>query len=121
MTGEIRSIVRKGGISALFRGLPATIVRDMPFSGIYLYIYEGILKPTDLPNAVGAILSGMFSTLITHPADVIKTRQMIGGTKLVRCARRKTYGRHEVLRFLRWGGDEADPATSDCRDHVDCL
>ena len=86
--GEFGKVMRaayvSGGASSLFRGLPATILRDMPFSGAYLAFYEGILKPrassasrftgdriseTSI-NAVFSFLAGAAATLATHPADV---------------------------------------------------
>lgn len=79
---SVRSIARTQGSLYLWRGLGATLWRDVPFSGLYWANYEG-LKGVFRRNgqegiwvafASGAI-SGTTAALITSPFDVLKTRR----------------------------------------------
>lgn len=42
MNTAIRTVIQTQGILGLWRGLPPTILRDVPFSGIYWTCYENI-------------------------------------------------------------------------------
>ena len=42
----MRAIVAEENLRALYRGLSATIVRDAPFSGIYLAFYSHLKNVT---------------------------------------------------------------------------
>ncbi|KNC48834.1 carnitine/acylcarnitine [Thecamonas trahens ATCC 50062] len=96
----IAHVVRNDGPSALFRGLGATIAREVPQYAIYYPTYA-LLKPalTDaLPSkyapvavAAAGALAGSAQWVPTIPVDVIKTR-MQGApagtyTSVVHCAR----------------------------------
>lgn len=82
----ISAIVKSQGIHSLFRGLNATLARDVPFSAIYWSSYE-ILKEEELTNRiisnpltktfVSGAISGAIAATITTPFDVIKTLQQI--------------------------------------------
>lgn len=71
------------GIRGLYRGIFSTILRDAPFSGAYLMFYGRIkeivkqnLEREELNSPLISfcgILSGIFASLLTHPADVVKT------------------------------------------------
>ena len=77
---SIRVSVKNDGISSLWRGLNATFLRDIPFSGIYWTMYE-YLKLRSLNRmkrdhvnfpisfSCGAV-SGTVASIITHPFDV---------------------------------------------------
>jgi hypothetical protein len=82
----VRHIVRTEGWASLFSGLVPTIVRDAPFSGLYYTSYSQLKEALGAPAAVAAIPlplvrnfiaglgAGALATIITHPADVLKTR-----------------------------------------------
>ncbi|KPU81627.1 uncharacterized protein Dana_GF20410, isoform B [Drosophila ananassae] len=83
MFGTIRQVVQSQGILGLWRGLPPTILRDVPFSGIYWTCYEflkstfNVVEPTfGFSFAAGAI-SGSMAATITTPFDVVKTHEQI--------------------------------------------
>lgn len=90
VANDILSMVRKQGISSLWRGLTPTLWRDIPFSAIYWMgyettksklsmDYEGRLSPFGLSFASGAF-SGIFAAFVTTPFDVIKTRHQINSS-----------------------------------------
>ncbi|KAE9411051.1 mitochondrial carrier [Gymnopus androsaceus JB14] len=79
---SIRSLVRAQGMPVLWRGLSATLWRDIPFSGFYWASYESLKKSFARNGHEGAWVafisgatSGSAAALITSPMDVIKTRR----------------------------------------------
>lgn len=78
------SIWRSEGVRGLYSGLLATVARDAPFSGIYFMFYTRIkglakyeLRSPELNPAetfVCGALAGVFASILTQPADVVKTR-----------------------------------------------
>ncbi|KAL5112565.1 Protein polybromo-1 [Taenia crassiceps] len=90
-----RSTVIQGGIQSLWIGVGATLLRDVPFSAIFWYVYdynknkyrqtrmsgpanEEALAALEFPMAFfyGAI-AGFAAGVITHPFDVIKTHRQL--------------------------------------------
>jgi len=92
MTTALVSIYRTEGVRGLTCGLLPTLVRDAPYSGLYLMFYTQ-LKNNVIPRcdrATGLALSGgtlthfacgitagFMASLATHPADVIKTKMQV--------------------------------------------
>jgi len=88
LTGAFLSIARLGP-SELFRGLLASSLRDAPYAGIFVLLYEGIkrqsvsvLRPTSdaqstLMHTMSAASAGAIATMATHPFDVIKTKVQV--------------------------------------------
>ncbi|KAJ6519892.1 mitochondrial carrier domain-containing protein [Mycena sanguinolenta] len=79
---SVQSQVRCHGVRFLWRGLGATLWRDVPFSGLYWAGYETIKGSFRRRGQTGAgvafiagAFSGMTSALITNPFDVLKTRR----------------------------------------------
>ncbi|KAJ3177401.1 hypothetical protein HDU87_004420 [Geranomyces variabilis] len=90
-----------GGVRGLFAGSGATVLRDAPHAGLYVFFYEhtkDILKrafappplratpsasisstPTTSPiiHTASACVSGIAATVITNPFDVLKTRMQL--------------------------------------------
>ncbi|XP_067416959.1 mitochondrial glycine transporter isoform X3 [Emydura macquarii macquarii] len=96
--GALRNIYRTEGARGLFRGLTATLLRDAPFSGIYLMFYTQTKKVmpqgkaesgcnntedqfdpalNPLVNFSCGIFAGILASLATQPADVIKTHMQL--------------------------------------------
>ena len=85
MVGGAAALVRREGYGALWRGLSATLWRDVPFSCLYWAGYEslkrrargsdGEVAPT-ASFACGA-LSGAVAAFTTTPFDVLKTRRQV--------------------------------------------
>lgn len=84
MCHALISIWKTEGGKGLYSGLLATVVRDAPFSGMYLMFYTRIkgvakngLRTAELNPAetftCGA-LAGVLASVITQPPDVVKTR-----------------------------------------------
>ena len=81
-------MAHEGLSSGLFRGLGASIVRDAPFSGVYLASYQAMRSITttagprklsdDATTMAISLVAGALATLATHPADVVKTRVQVG-------------------------------------------
>ncbi|XP_012215578.1 mitochondrial glycine transporter-like isoform X1 [Linepithema humile] len=83
----LRSIYKQEGIRGLSSGLVPTLLRDAPYSGLYLMFY------TRLKNVVASagmtndsyvsvhfgcgILAGILASIVTQPPDVIKTKMQL--------------------------------------------
>jgi len=70
-------IYRTEGIRGLTSGITATLARDVPFSAIYYATYSH-LKKFQTESSIGhsfscGIVSGIFASIVTQPADVVKT------------------------------------------------
>ncbi|XP_050072098.1 probable mitochondrial glutathione transporter SLC25A40 [Anopheles maculipalpis] len=78
-----RSMLRVQGVFGLWKGFFPTILRDVPFSGIYWTTYESIKKrfnvsqPTFAFSFAGGAVSGGVAAFFTVPFDVVKTHQQI--------------------------------------------
>lgn len=81
-----RNIMQVEGIRGLTSGLGPTLFRDVPFSGLYLMFYEQLksMVPPDLrqtnPTAahfMSGFAAGVLASLVTQPADVIKTSMQL--------------------------------------------
>jgi len=79
---SVAALVQKQGPITLWKGLGATLWRDVPFSGLYWANYEGLKswfnrnghEGASVAFASGAI-SGTIAALFTSPFDVLKTRR----------------------------------------------
>lgn len=83
----IKSSIRNAGVLSMMRGLGPSLLRDIPFSGIYWFIYEMSkshwLQHTGndtlhfLQAFSSGALAGSTAAVITLPFDVIKTHRQI--------------------------------------------
>jgi solute carrier family 25 protein 39/40 len=82
--GGLRRTRALHGVRGLYRGLMPTLLRDIPFSGIYWTLYEmnrrvahqHELSPFAASFSAGAG-AGMVAACVTTPCDVVKTRMQI--------------------------------------------
>lgn len=93
----VQTSIQTEGIGTLWRGLGATLLRDVPFSALYWFGYETIKTrcaaskkslsqqpDMALSFAAGAI-AGSFAAAVTLPFDVVKTRVQVElGTSMCR-------------------------------------
>ena len=102
LTHAVTEVYRKEGVSGFFKGFGATCLRDVPYAGLYVLLYEKSksLIPMVLPramvhyqsggdgkmfstgtatlvNTVGAFTSAGIATTITAPFDTVKTRMQL--------------------------------------------
>ncbi|KAI8378506.1 mitochondrial carrier domain-containing protein [Blakeslea trispora] len=83
----VSHMVKREGPQALWRGLLPTMLRDVPFSGIYWMGYEKIKHTLqDQPGQtlshfqisfLSGASSGMLAATLTTPFDVIKTQRQV--------------------------------------------
>uniref|UniRef100_A0A8C7YFS5 Mitochondrial glutathione transporter SLC25A39 n=1 Tax=Oryzias sinensis TaxID=183150 RepID=A0A8C7YFS5_9TELE len=83
----IRSAVARGGPLSLWRGWGPTILRDVPFSGLYWFNYElvkaqlceqcGTTQANFSISFTAGAVSGAAAAVLTLPFDVVKTRRQI--------------------------------------------
>lgn len=94
VAASITDIYRVEGARGLTRGLLPTILRDAPFSGLYMMMYDMIRSAewNKLDSALmNGLMAGFLASLVTHPMDVVKTKMQLQtrGTKtLVRACSR---------------------------------
>lgn len=89
MTRAVFKIYGTEGIKGLYSGLTATLLRDVPFSGLYFMFYTQLKQmPSSLATGVPdsrlplfhfscGVTAGMMASIITQPADVIKTHMQL--------------------------------------------
>lgn len=80
----LSSIWKTEGSKGLYSGLAATIVRDAPFSGLYLMFFSEAKKAVKAglganelnpgQTFVCGVIGGILASVVTQPADVVKTR-----------------------------------------------
>lgn len=79
-------VLRDEGVRGLYRGMVPTLIRDVPFSGLYVLIYTRLKAALELefPDAptygvhfASGVVAGVLATTVVHPADVMKTRMQL--------------------------------------------
>ncbi|XP_053325069.1 mitochondrial glycine transporter isoform X2 [Spea bombifrons] len=112
--GALQNIYRTEGPRGLFSGLTATLLRDAPFSGIYLMFYTQAktivpqeVDPalTPLLNFMCGIMAGILASVVTQPADVIKTHMQLSHEKYRWTGQAANYifKNHGLAGFFRGG------------------
>jgi len=92
MTTALVTIYTTEGLKGLTCGLLATLARDAPYSGLYLMFYTQLknnlipridtttgtsLSGSPVSHFACGITAGFLASLVTHPADVVKTKMQI--------------------------------------------
>lgn len=96
----VKDIYHTEGVRGLTCGLVPTLLRDAPFSGIYLMFYSQAKKivPTGhtehqpIINFTCGVFAGLFASTVTQPADVIKTKMQLYPSKFASL--------HDVILFV---------------------
>jgi solute carrier family 25 protein 38 len=78
---QLLTLARAEGTAGLFAGLGPSLVRDVPYSGISLALLRAFreqllhvqLLPAAAVGALGGCAAAVCATLITQPADVVRT------------------------------------------------
>lgn len=81
----IKQLYREGGIASIYKGTFATLLRDVPASGMYFMTYEflqEVLRPANQEKGkIGLFqtifaggMAGICNWLVAMPADVLKSR-----------------------------------------------
>ncbi|XP_063981432.1 mitochondrial glycine transporter B-like [Diachasmimorpha longicaudata] len=86
MGQALKLIYKQEGLRGLSSGLAPTLLRDAPYSGLYLMFYTQLKEVSSLAldnkklitmNFGCGILAGIFASIATHPADVVKTKMQL--------------------------------------------
>lgn len=79
----VKKLYKQGGIASIYRGSAATLLRDVPASGMYFLTYEaikdyitndGATEPSILGTICAGGAAGIANWLIGMPPDVLKSR-----------------------------------------------
>lgn len=84
-TDVVKKLYKEGGIRSIYKGTVATLMRDVPASGMYFMTYEWlqeVLKPIGgdgtqvqlLKTIFAGGMAGILNWSVGMPADVIKSR-----------------------------------------------
>ncbi|XP_037093904.1 mitochondrial glycine transporter-like [Pollicipes pollicipes] len=89
VTQALQLIYRTEGGRGLTRGLLPTLLRDVPFSSFYYMFYSQTRRAlpaevtsgrwSDVATFGCGLLSGLMASVVTQPADVVKTRVQLAG------------------------------------------
>lgn len=113
VAGALKSVCQNEGPKALYSGLTATLLRDAPFSGIYVMFYSQAKKalPQEISSSSIAplvnfgcgVVAGILASLATQPADVIKTHMQVSPALYPKTsdAMRHVYVKHGLSGFFR--------------------
>lgn len=87
ITEALIMIYKKEGLKGLFSGTSATLLRDAPFSGLYLMFYSQTKKfvktsglaeqQTPVTIFSCGVIAGCLASVVTQPADVVKTHMQM--------------------------------------------
>lgn len=83
----LSAIYKQEGAKGLFSGIAPTLLRDVPFSGLYFMFYTQLKHMSIIESVPDSglpmlhfscgVTAGMMASLITQPADVLKTHMQL--------------------------------------------
>lgn len=82
----LKLIYKQEGVRGLSSGLVPTLLRDAPYSGLYLMFYTqlknaantGVTNNSSVPVHFGCgIMAGILASIVTQPPDVVKTKMQL--------------------------------------------
>jgi hypothetical protein len=101
---NIKQIIKKNGISNLYRGWSATFFREVPGYGIYFTTYELCKNNTSnfkpYHSFIFGALSGLNAWLFIYPPDSIKTIMQNENINFIQAAN-KIYDNYGIKGFYR--------------------
>ena len=111
VSNAFRNIIKREGFWSLYKGLSATLTRDITYSGVYFTLYTKIkfqAKKSDGSNekslffASCALASALVACLVTQPTDVIRAYMQLEPqvNKTFVLAFKNIYKRHGVCGFF---------------------
>ncbi|KAL1503365.1 hypothetical protein AB1Y20_011417 [Prymnesium parvum] len=81
---ELRRLASTEGLGGLFAGLGASLLRDVPYAGLNLWLLRSLLAsrlvawlPHAAQMAAAAAAAAAAATFLTQPADVARTEQVL--------------------------------------------
>mgnify|MGYP001508175803 FL=1 len=99
LLGSLHSLYAEGGVRGFFRGFSATALRDAPYAGLYLALYEQGKQACAFFShertgawwvvSASSLYAGTLATVFTHPFDILKTRMQTTPTELLQMAGEK--------------------------------
>ena len=97
-----KKILQTDGPRGLFRGLPITMIRDVPSFGLYFYVYEMLQQNLGWGTFVSGGWAGVASWVCVYPLDVIKTSWQVASP--AERASVGTFATELTARFKQQGG-----------------
>ena len=84
-----KALVREHGVRGLFRGLPITMLRDLPSFALYFGVYAWLTRECGWSTFASGGWAGVASWFFVMPLDVVKTEWQVSATRgsFVRFAR----------------------------------
>merc|ERR1719309_1552480 len=106
----LNSILCAEGLRGLTRGFGPTLARDVPFSSLYLAFYDLLKKEVtsntrlasispEVAHMAAGLGAGLLASLVTQPADVVKTQMQLGKQRKISSALASIYREGGVSGF----------------------
>jgi len=105
----VRGIIHKHGIAGLWKGSVPSLLRSSLLTASQCAVYDESkrvitrriqMKEGVTLHVLASLLSGLITTTITNPLDVIKTRMFVDGSQSITSCARDVYRRHGLRGFM---------------------
>uniref|UniRef100_A0A915ADF0 Solute carrier family 25 member 38 n=1 Tax=Parascaris univalens TaxID=6257 RepID=A0A915ADF0_PARUN len=104
------NVLNQNGMRGLFKGMVPTLMRDAPFSGLYLLFYRQYLRLFNKEGRVhlpairfsSGVLAGLMACAVTQPFDITKTHVQLYPQRYrsVLCVIGHLYSRGGIIAFF---------------------